>query len=209
MSDNRLIKLFAIFYKSQIVLGELFEQKDGKIKKLLFFSLYGITVMHIVDSSYLYRGDEFDLPEIIIFLVFAGAIYGIIHNYLIGFLFPLVGKWFLNLEGKRSIKDFRNYLQLLAIVRRVDFWIFVLILGTWSTLGKSVYMSNSDYSLLQEFFLLVIKGAIIGLKTWGFILLLKGLVKINDYSISKAFIHILLMAPVFIIDFYIFNAILP
>ena len=159
---------------------------------LLYLFLFGGAVSGIerlLDKNTV--GDPFDYGHLTISIL-AGAALGWISYYILALILSFAGNY---LKGKASDRDFRIVIAW-ALIPTI-FSLFVLIPQFIIYGAGSNDLTFSTYLSPRSLFLISLKviSAILGI--WSFVILVKGVAYIQNFSIKRAILNII--APILII----------
>lgn len=159
---------------------------------LFYFFLLGGAVSGIerlLDKNSV--GDPFDYGQLVISIL-GGAALGWISYYILAYILSFAGDY---LKGKASDEDFRIVIAW-ALIPTI-FSLFVLIPQFIIYGAGSNDLTPSSYLNSRSLFLVSLKviSAILGI--WSFVILVKGVAYIQNFSIKRAILNII--APILII----------
>jgi len=191
-------KLKSLFKKPTETFELILESDINWIKTLLFFSCNGIVFIY-----YKMRSEGIiDIESLsstigsVFAMIFLGTIYGILSNFIIGFLIKLTGKIFNAKNDFRKILNVLSwsYLPLLIAVLIIIPSIFVAKIIT-SDINVTIKLILSIIVILLSFV-----QAILGI--WQLILLYKGLKVAQTVSPINTILNYLLAGGIFGIFYY-------
>ncbi|NCA22653.1 MAG: YIP1 family protein [Crocinitomicaceae bacterium] len=133
--------------------------------------------------------DRGDLWVSLLLVTFVGALFGWIGFYFYGALVSLTGKWIKGTAGVREIVRVSVYSSIPSTLGIVVFFLqFIVFKGGIFSISSPV-----AYYFLFYFFILI--ALVLGI--WSFVLNIVGISVVQNFSIGKAILNLIL--PIFLI----------
>jgi len=178
---------------------ELILSKDiNWFKTVLFFSCNGIILIYyLMRSKGLINVESFKMTMITLFsMIFMGIIYGLLSNFIIGFLIKITGKIF---KGKNDLRKIYNVLGWSYFPISIS--VFLLIVNI---LIARILMTEIDSSALVILSLIVVVISIIQgvLGIWQLVLVYRGLKVAQGLNSSNTIMNYLSGAIIYGLFYY-------
>jgi len=162
---------------------------------LLLAALLGFSQM-LDRAGVLVLGGVQTLPVLLVSAAISGALVGITALYVSGYLLYWTGKL---IGGKGSARDIRAAIAWSGIP---IIWALLLLVPELILLGDAVFSADTPredagavfYSAYLMFYVIEL---IIGV--WAFVLLLLCVAQVQDFSVSKALVNIIIASPAVIV----------
>jgi hypothetical protein len=141
-------------------------------------------------------GDDQSLLSIIMLSIILGGLLGWISYYIYAALLSWTGKW---LNGKSNTSDLLRVLTYASIPAVIG---LLMLIPQISIYGIEIFKDNGDISSAGMFPNIITYGAMaieIGLAIWTIVLIVIGISEIQQISISKALLNLILPILVIII----------
>jgi hypothetical protein len=183
------------FWKKPTETYELILSKDiNWFKTVLFFSCNGIIIMYyIMKSQEMINIESFKMTILtIFFMLLIGMIYGLVTNFIVGFLIKLTGKFF---NGKNDLKKIYTVLSWSYYPLTISVYLIIVNI----LISRIILMTEIDTFVLLFLSLVVITFTIIQgiLGIWQLILLFRGLKIAQGLSTTNTILNYLSGAFIF------------
>lgn len=188
LSEKKL--LFTIWLKPKQTFTYILKYCPDKFV-ILFFVLGGIgrAIDRAVNRN---MGDELSLGVILAIAIIGGALFGWISYYFYAWLLKVSGKW---LKGEASTNKYRTVLAWSIVPQVLS---LLLVVPQILLFGNGFFSSEFEEPSLALGISLLIFGLIdIALGIWSLVILVNGIMVIQNFGAGKAFLNAIL--PVFMI----------
>ncbi|MBG6188703.1 Yip1 family protein [Flavobacterium sp. CAN_S2] len=169
---------------------------DYKFEKYLYVLLFLAGMVRTFDrASTKNMGDNYSIWTIIAICVIFGGLFGWITYYIYSALVSWTGDW---MNGKG---DTQSILRVFAYAFFPSIFILILLIPQIAIYGNELFKSNNDlYSLAstQSYILYFILFIEFALGIWSFVLCVIGISEVQQLSIGKSILNLLLPAILFV-----------
>lgn len=169
---------------------------DYKYEKHLYILLFLAGMVRTFDrASTKNMGDNYSIWTIIAICVIFGGLFGWITYYIYSALVSWTGCW---MNGKG---DTQSILRVFAYAFFPSIFILILLIPQIAIYGNELFKSNNDlYSLVstQSYILYFILFIEFALGIWSFVLCVIGISEVQQLSIGKSILNLLLPAILFV-----------
>ena len=191
-------KLKSLWKKPTETFESILSKDINWFKTVLFFSCNGIILIYyLMRSKGLINVESFKMTMITLFsMIFMGIIYGLLSNFIIGFLIKITGKIF---NGKNDLRKIYNVLGWSYFPISIS--VFLLIVNI---LIARILMTEIDNSALVILSLIVVVISIIQgvLGIWQLVLVYRGLKVAQGQSSSNTIMNYLSGAIIYGLFYY-------
>lgn len=201
-SEQTLSPFFSILIKPRETIRKIVDTDPTKYVILLAVSAGISQALDRASSNNI--GDSYSLIAILIICLIFGSIGGIISMYLGGALYRWSGSW---LGGQATAEEVRATIawSSIPIIFILPLWIPKLLI-----FGKDMFATTTPKLDANPFLVVFLIGFLVieviaGI--WAFVVFLKSLGEIHNFSTWKALGSVILGTLVFLVPFILFRAI--